>query len=148
MDSFSCQRFHPQRCVTLSGGCRAFVLVLLVLPEAHVRSFVNAMAPRWRQLSSLTMWLPSSQIAVKVADTSLRNEQTVVSVTCVPLLILRRPCCLFPAHVTGLVKCGDLNLSGILDACAKSTLQPQNIASSTDVQVNSNDACAELESCS
>ena len=35
-----------------------------------------------------------------------------------------------------------------LDAVANSTLQSQNFASSTDVQVNSNDACAELMSCS
>ena len=67
--------------------------------------------------------LPSSQIAVKVADTSPRKKETVVSVTCVPLLSLRRPCCLFPAHVADLVKSGDLNLSGILDAVVKSTLR-------------------------
>ena len=87
------------------------------------------------------MWLPSSQIAVKVADNSLRDEKTVVSVTCVPLLILRRP---KPGHVAGLIKYDDLNFSGILDAVAKSSLQSQNIASSPDVQVNPNDAYDDL----
>ena len=50
--------------------------------------------------------------------------------------------------VARLIKRGDLSLSGILDAVAKMILQSQKIASSTDVQVNSNDACAELMSCS
>ena len=92
--------------------------------------------------------LPHSQIAVKVADISLRNELVVVSVASLSQLTLRRPCCFFSAHKARLIKCGDLSLSGILDAVAKMIVQSQKIASSTDVQVNSNDACAELMSCS
>ena len=88
---------------------------------------------------TLPTLLPSSQIAVKVA---------VVLVAFPSQLTLRRSCCFFSAHMARLIKCGDLSLSSILDAVAKSTLQSQKIASSTNVQVNSNDACSELMSCS
>ena len=107
-------------------SCRTLVLVLLVL-EVHIRSFANVVASHKRQLSSLMTLLPSSQIAVKVADTSPRNEQVVVSVASLSQLTLRRPCCFFSAHVARLSKCGDLSLSGILDAVAKMILQSHRL---------------------
>ena len=118
--------------------------MLLVLPEAHFRSLLNAVAPRWRQLSSLTTWLPSSQIAVKVADTSLRNEQIFSSVTCVSLLSLRQPRHTWPARSPHLASVPQASWTQL----SSQRCNPKFFASATDVQVISNDACAELKSCS
>ena len=99
-----------------------------------------------RRGTTVETTLISDDVVTFLADRcqSRRHLPAKRTVTCVSLLSLRRPCHTWPARSPHLASVPQASWTQL----SSQRCNPKFFASATDVQVISNDACAELKSCS